>query len=381
MSHLHPLEIILALLLASIAIALLSARLKVPYPILLVLGGLGISFIPHLPRVHLHPDLVFLVFLPPLLYYAGFMTTWRDFRANLRPITLLAVGLVLFTTAAVALVATALVPGLPLAAAFVLGAIVSPPDAVAATAITERLRVPRRITTILDGESLVNDATALVAYRFAVVTVVTGYFSFSTAVGRFVAAASIGIVIGLAAAIVVVWISRRIHEPTIEGAIFLFTPYLAYLPAEWANASGVLAAVAAGIYVSRKLPTLTSPNARLRAFAVWETIVFLLNGVIFILIGLQLPVVMERLAHIPRSQLALYAAAVCATAILTRIIWVFPATYLPRLLSPTLRQRDPAPPWQHIAIISWAGMRGIVSLAAALALPLVTASNDPFPGR
>src|SRR5688572_10635 len=367
MSHLHPLEIILALLLASIAIALLSARLKVPYPILLVLGGLGISFIPHLPRVHLHPDLVFLVFLPPLLYYAGLMTTWRDFRANLRPIVLLAVGLVLFTTAAVALLATALVPGLPLAAAFVLGAIVSPPDAVAATAITERLRVPRRITTILDGESLVNDATALVAYRFAIAAVVTGYFSLSAALGRFVIAAAGGIAIGLAAAAVIVWISQRIHEPTVEGAVSLLTPYLAYLPAEWTGTSGVLAAVAAGIYVSRKLPTFASPNARLRAFAVWETIVFLLNGIIFILIGLHLPVVMERLAHIPRRQLALYALAVCATAILTRLLWVFAATYVRRTVSATLRQHDPVLPWRYVTIIGWSGMRGIVSLAAALA--------------
>jgi CPA1 family monovalent cation:H+ antiporter len=381
MSHLHPIELVLALLLAVMAMALLSARLKVPYPILLVLGGLGVSFIPRLPRVHLQPDLVFLVFLPPLLYYAGLMTTWRDFRANLRPIALLAVGLVLFTTVAIAFVANALIPGLPLAAAFVLGAIVSPPDAVAATAITERLRVPRRITTILDGESLVNDATALVAYRFAIAAVVTGQFSLPAALGKFVVAATLGILIGLVAAAVIVWVSQRIHEPNVEGAISLLTPYLAYLPAEWAGASGVLGAVAAGIYVSRKLPTFASPNARLRAFAVWETIVFLLNGIIFILIGLQLPVVMERLAHIPRGRLALYALAVCATAILTRIIWIFVATYVRRTVSAKLRQHDPVLPWRYVTIIGWSGMRGIVSLAAALALPLTTATDEPFPGR
>jgi CPA1 family monovalent cation:H+ antiporter len=381
MPHLHPIELILALLLLVIAIALLSARLKVPYPILLVLGGLAISFIPGLPRVQLQPDLVFLVFLPPLLYYAGLLTTWRDFRANFRPIALLAVGLVLFTTVAIALVASALIPGLPLAAAFVLGAIVSPPDAVAATAITERLRVPRRITTILDGESLVNDATALVAYRFAVAAIVTGYFSLTAALGQFVIAATAGTLIGLCAAAMIVWMSQRIREPNVEGAISLLTPYLAYLPAEWAGASGVLAAVAAGIYVSRKLPTFASPNARLRAFAVWETLVFLLNGVIFILIGLQLPVVMERLAAIPRSQLALYALAICATAILTRILWVFGATAIRRMLSAKLRQRDDVLPWRHVMLIAWSGMRGIVSLAAALALPMTTASANPFPGR
>ena len=381
MAHLHPVEVILALLLIAIGIALLSARLKVPYPILLVLGGLALSFIPGLPRVQLQPDLVFLVFLPPLLYYAGLLTTWRDFLANIRPISFLAVGLVLFTTAAVALVADALIPGLSLAGAFVLGAIVSPPDAVAATAITERLRVPRRITTILDGESLVNDATALVAYRFAVAAVVSGSFSLPAALSRFVVAAAGGILVGLAAAAAVVWVSQRIHEPTIGGAISLLTPYLAYLPAELIGTSGVLAAVAAGIYVSRKLPTFASPNARLRDSAVWETIVFLLNAIIFILIGLQLPVVLERLADIPRTTLLLYALAVSATAILTRILWIVPATHLLRSVIPALRRRDPAPPWQHTTVIAWTGMRGIVSLAAALALPVTTASNNPFPGR
>jgi CPA1 family monovalent cation:H+ antiporter len=377
-----PIQIIIALLALVAVLALLAERLKLPYPILLVLGGLAISFIPGLPRIHLRPELIFLVILPPLLYYAGLLTTWRDFRANLRPILLLAVGLVLATTLAVGAVAHALIPDLPWAAALALGAIISPPDAIAATSITERLHVPRRIVTILEGESLVNDATALVALRFALAAAVAsaGAFSLPAASLQFLWVAAGGIAIGLAVGYLSAWIICLIHQPGVAGTLALLTPFAAYLPAEALHVSGVLAVVATGLVMARRLPLATTARWRLRNDAVWDTLVFILNGLVFILIGLQLPSVMEGLGHFSFDTLCLYALAVSATAILVRIAWVFAVAPLTRTI-PAIRRRDPMPPWRHVAIVSWAGMRGVVSLAAALALPHYTAAGAPFPGR
>jgi CPA1 family monovalent cation:H+ antiporter len=376
----HGFEVLLGLLLVVAMVALAAERLRIPYPILLVLAGLGLSVIPGLPRLALHPDYVFLVFLPPLLYYAGSQTTWRDFRANLRPISMLAVGLVLATTVAVAWIAHALIPGMTWPVAFALGAIVSPPDAVAATAITERLHVPRRVVAILEGESLVNDATALVALRFAVAAVLTGTFSLPAASVQFLYVAVGGIAVGYLVGAVAAFLRCKVREPSVEGTISLLTPFVAYLPSEALGVSGVLAAVTAGIYMSRKLPLITSANSRLRNSAVWETLVFLLNGLLFVLIGLQLPSITESLSHIKPQQLLLYAVAVCLTAIVVRVLWVFLATYVPRLI-PALRRNDPAPPVRQVALIAWAGMRGVVSLAAALALPTQTNTGEPFPQR
>lgn len=381
MGMMDKVELVLGLLAAVAAIALLGRRLPVPFPILLVVGGLLLSLIPGLPPVRVTPDLVFLIFLPPILYPAALFTSWRDFQANLRPILLLAIGLVLFTILLVGYIAHGLIPELPLAAGFVLGAIVSPPDAIAAIAVAERLRVPRRIVAVLEGESLVNDATALVAYRFASAAVVTGSVALGQITERFFLVAVGGIAIGLAIGFLTTWLQRKIDDPPIEICLSLLTPFAAYLPAERLGLSGVLAVVTAGLYHGWRLPEITSSSTRLQAGPVWEMIEFLLNGFIFILIGLQLPEVLETLASYSTLRLAWYGAAVSLAVILIRVIWVFPATYLPRLLSKSLRQRDPYPAWQQVAIVAWTGMRGMVSLAAALAVPLTLQNGTPFPGR
>ena len=392
-------EIIVGLLVAVAALATLAARLKVPYPILLVLGGSALGFIPGLPRVRLDPELVFLLFLPPLLYVSALFTSWRDFRTNIRAISLLAVGLVLMTTFVVAAVVHA-VADLPWAAAFVLGAIVSPTDAIAATTVAQRLGVPRRIITILEGESLVNDATGIVAYRVAVAAVVTGAFSLWEAGLEFVVGAAGGIAVGFAVGWLVVWARRHVSEdPSVQNTVSLLTPFVAYLAAEelphglweWLHDligvpadlhfSGVLAVVTTGLYLGRKGPYITSSGTRLQGFATWELITFLLNGLIFVLIGLQLRDVLGSLDAYSVGQLILYAGLVSLTVVLVRILWVFPATYLPRKFSRRLRERDPSPSWRSVSVVAWTGMRGVISLAAALALPLEIASGIPFPER
>lgn len=373
-------ETILGLFVAVAALALLARKWEIPYPISLVLGGLLLALIPGLPNVRLDPELVFLFFLPPLLYPAALFTSWRDFKADLRAISLLSVGLVLFTTVAVGWL-THWLTGLPLAVGFVLGAIISPPDAVAATAITERLRVPRRIVTILEGESLVNDATALVAYRFAIAAVVTGTFSLSEASGQFILAGGGGIVFGLAIGWLAIRLQSRLDDPPVQTTISLLTPFAAYLPADKLGLSGVLAVVAAGIYIGRHAPMAVNARMRLQAHPFWEMIVFLLNGLIFILIGLQLPEVIKNLRDESWPTLLGHAAILCTAVILIRIAWVFPAAYLPRLMSKRIRARDPLPSWRPVMVVAWTGMRGVVSLAAAMALPLTLKDGSPFPGR
>lgn len=388
-------EAILVLLVAVAALATLADKINVPYPILLVIGGLALGFVPGLPRVELDPEVVFLLFLPPLLYVSALFTSWRDFRANLRPISLLAVGLVLATACTVAAVAHYAV-GLPWAAAFVLGAIVSPTDAIAATTVAQRLGVPRRIVTVLEGESLVNDATGIVAYRIAVVAVTTGAFSLWQAGLQFVLGAIGGIAVGLAVGWIVLWTRRHVSEnPSVQNTVSLLTPFAAYLLAEepahyaWDELglpgefafSGVLAVVACGLYLGRRSQTVVSPETRLQGYAFWELVSFLLNGLIFALIGLQLRGIVEGLTDYSAGELVLYAVLISATVILVRFLWVFPLTYLPRALSRSLRERDPTPPPQQITVIAWTGMRGVISLAAALALPLTIEGGAPFPGR
>jgi monovalent cation/hydrogen antiporter len=374
-------DLVLGLLVAIAALALIARKIKVPYPILFVVGGLLIALIPGLPRFQLEPELVFLLFLPPLIFPAALFTSWRDFRANLRPISLLALGLVLFTTVIVGWLAHHLIPGLPFAAAFALGAIISPPDAVAATAITQQLGVPRRIVTVLEGESLVNDASALVALRFAVAALVSGTFSVSAALIGFVIVSVGGVVLGLAAGWVSVRVQKWIDDPPVQIIISLLTPFAAYLPAERLGVSGVLAVVAAGLYVGWHSPEITDAKTRLQAYPFWEMVVYLLNGIVFILLGLQLPEVLHTLKSSSMLRVCGQAALLSLAVILIRIIWVFPATYLPRLLSPKLRQRDPYPDWRNVMIVAWTGMRGVVSLAAALGLPFALDNGQPFPGR
>ena len=375
-------EIFVGMLLAVAGLALLARKLHIPYPILFVLGGSLLGLIPGLPPVRLDPELVFVFFLPPLLFPAAMFTSWRDFRANLRPISLLAIGLVLFTTVAVALLAHHFM-GLSLAAGFVLGAIISPPDAIAATAIAQRLKIPRRIVTILEGESLVNDSTALVAYQFAKVAVLTGTFSLAKASGQFFIVSLGGILLGLAVGWLAEWFHRRVEDAPIEVTVSLLTPFAAYLPAEHLGVSGVLSVVTAGLYLGWRLPEITDYRTRLEARPVWDMVGFLLNGFVFILIGLQLPTVMQGLAKeaIPIHQLIWYSVIISVAVIGVRIFWVFPAAYLPRFFFKSLREKDPYPSWRHVTILGWTGMRGVVSLAAAMALPLEIKPGVPFPGR
>lgn len=382
MDSVHVFELVLGLLVAIVALTALAEKFAVPYPIALVLGGLGLALIPGLPDARLNPELVFILFLPPVLYGAAWSTSWRDFRRNLRPIVLLACGLTFFTTVVVALAAHALIPGLTLAGGFVLGAIVSPPDAAAATSIAQRLGLPRRIVTILEGESLVNDAMGLVLYKFAVAAVVTGAFSLPAAVGEFFYAGLGGVAVGLGLG----WLAgqaqiRLRHVPAVEILFTLLTAYAVYLAAEAIHVSGVLAAVTAGLYGGWIGPERLSAETRIQGVAVWNMFIFLLNGLIFILIGLQLRGVLSGVMS-DRSwmQLAFLGGLFSFVTIAVRLIWIFPSAYLPRLI-PSVRRADPTPSAKVLVVIGWTGMRGIVTLAAAIALPALTASGQPFPQR
>jgi monovalent cation/hydrogen antiporter len=370
-------QLVLVMLVAATVLAVVARRLGIPYPVLLVLGGLVIGLIPGLPVVTLEPDVVFLLFLPPILFGAGYFTSIRDLRSNVRPIGLLAVGLVLFTMVVVAVVAQAILPGLGWPAAFTLGAIVAPSDAVAATAVFERLGVPRRLVTILEGESLLNDGTALVAYRLALAAVATGTFSLAEAASTFVVASLGGVAVGLLVGICVAWFVRRLDDEVFSVVITFMAPVAAYLPAEHLELSGVLSAVAAGIWVGRRAPRALSSQVRISGYASWQILLFLINSAVFILIGLSLPQAVGRLAGWPPAELIGAAVGVSLAVILARIVWVFPAAYLPRKIR-WIRERDeaPAPSARSAAIVSWAGMRGVVSLAAALALPLSVPVRD-----
>lgn len=358
----------------------IARRINLPSPIVLVVAGATLALAPGLPRIALPPDLVLLVFLPPLIYYAAFGMSWQAFRNNLRPIVLLAVGCVLFTTIVVAAAAHWLI-GLPWPVAFVLGAIVSPPDTVAPLAIARRLGVPSRITSILEGEGLVNDATALVLFKFALAAVLTGVFSLTQATMTFAA-----IVVGEAMwGLLVGWLMLRLrfwaNEPRIEVTISLLTPFLAFWIPHAAGGSGVFATVVAGLYVGVNGVHLIRSKTRLQAVFFWDFVTYVIEGAIFLLTGLQARVVLEGLGSIAWSQLLLYAAAISLVAIGVRYIWVFPATYVQRWLSRTLRERDPAQPWQYPFIISFTGIRGVVSLAAALSIPVMINADQPFPDR
>ena len=374
LSHHEELQLF-ALLVAASALLVLVPVLRVPYPILLVLGGLAMGLVPGLPEVELPPDLVLVVFLPPLLYGAAFYTSLREFRANVRQIGLLAVGLVIATTAGVALVAHEVVTALSWEEAFILGAVVSPTDPIAATSIAARLGVSRRIVVVLEGESLVNDATALVLYRAAVVAAVGGAFSLWETGLRIVVAAVVGVAIGLVVGFVVREIRARIDHPQAEIGLSLLTGYLAYLPAEAIGASAVLAAVTAGIYVGWHAPVLTTPALRLQGAAFWDVMTFVVNSVLFALVGLQLPRLVEALGDVPAREVAWAAVAVSVAVVLIRVVWVFAFMFGPYVRG-WLGGRYPRAKWRTVAVVSWAGMRGAVSLAAALAIPLDVPQRD-----
>jgi monovalent cation/hydrogen antiporter len=367
--------VVLGLLGAVAAMLAVAPALRIPYPILLVLGGLAIGVIPGMPDVELQPELVFFGVLPPLLYGAAFFTSLRDLRANVKPIGLLAIGLVAMTTVGVAVVAHAAIDGLTWPSAFVLGAIVSPTDPIAATAIARRLGVPRKLVAIVEGESLVNDGTGLVLYRVAVAAVVTGSFSALDTGGLFVVTALGGVAVGLAVGWIVRQVRLRLDNPPAELTISLLTGYFAFISAELLGVSAVLAAVTAGIYLGWHTPELTSPQVRLQGLAVWEIVQYLLNALLFVLVGLQLPIVVDALGEIPGARLMGYAALVSATVIAVRFAWVFAVLHAPKRIAGRVSS------WRGAVFLSWAGMRGALALAAALALPLETDAGAPFPGR
>jgi Na+/H+ antiporter len=375
------LQLIIGLLLVVALLATLARRIGVPYPILLVVGGLGLALVPGSPQVELNPDLVLLLFLPPLLYADAWEMSWRDFRTNKRAIGQLSIGLVLATVLVVGCTAHALIPGMPWAVAFALGAIVSPTDAVAAAAIATQVGLPRKLVAILEGESLVNDASALVAYRFAVVAVATGTFSVTTAALTFVYVAVAGVALGLLGGWVIAWISKRIADPYILILFSLVSPYLVWLPAERLHVSGVLAAVTAGLYMGHRSPRIIRAEARIAANAVWETWVLLLNGLAFILLGLQLRTVVEGFERGQLTSMVGLGLLVTLVVVAVRIIWVYPSAIIPRALFPSIRQKDPLPTMRALFVVGWSGMRGVVSLATALALPLTIQSGGHFPYR
>ena len=376
----------LTLLLFSIGIGLtiLSKRINVPYPIVLIIGGAVLACIPKLPQVRLDPDLIFTIFLPPLLFAGAFRTEWPAFRARIRAISLLAFGLVLFTTVAVAWVAHHFF-GMSWATGFVLGAIVSPPDAVAATAITHRLRVPKALITMIEGESLINDATGLTAYRCALVAVSTGDFNHFHAARSFAFVTVTGIVIGLSAGLLAVLAFRLFaklskDDPMTLIAVTLLLPYAIYLPCEHIQSSGVLATVTAGIVVGHNATRIFEMKQLMMGNHVWEMVEYLLNVVIFILIGLAMPEVVSGLSGYAPWTLVKFAVILAVAMTLVRIIWVFPAAYVP-FLFPSVRKSEKLPPVSGVMILAWTGMRGVVSLAAAIAIPVSLANGTLFPDR
>jgi CPA1 family monovalent cation:H+ antiporter len=377
----HQFEVVLALLVAIVALGLVAQRLELPAPALFVLGGLGIALVPGLPPVAFEPHLIFTIFVPPLLYRASLLASWRDLHANYRPIMLLSVGLVVFTTVVVGLAAHAVLPGLPLGAAFALGALVSPPDAAAATAFLRQLVVPRRIATILEGEGLVNDATAIIAYRMAVAAVVTGTFSLGGAGLQFLRVGSLGVAVGFAIGWLVRLLRQRIHAPEIESTISLLTPFAAFLPAEALGVSGVLAVVTSGLYLARFGPRLLAPDTRLQTEGMWGVVGFVIEGLTFIFVGLELREVLKGLGVYSRMELGLAIGAVSLATLSARLIWVFASSYAPRWLRFGAGHQDPFVSWRYVFFIGWAGLRGADSLVLALALPLLTATGAPFPGR
>jgi monovalent cation/hydrogen antiporter len=374
------LQMALLLFAVLVAVAIAARRLDIAPSILLVVAGVVLALIPGLPRLELAPELVLLGVLPPLIYSAGVAMSWREFRFNLRPIALFAIGCVIFTACAVAAAAHWLL-GLPWAVAFVLGAIIAPPDVVAPLAIARRLGLPRRLVVVLEGEGLANDATALILYRFAAAAVSTGLFSFAQATGAFTL-----IIIGeIAYGIGIGWLSLRLRrwarDPRVEITLSLMTPYVAYwVPAELGG-SGVLATVAAGLYVSWNGPLLIPAATRLQGIFFWDLVIYYLEGLIFLVMGLQARTLIDRMNEFSPGDLAFGILLTVGIAVVARFIWVFPAVYVPRWLSPSLAKRDPSPPWQWAFLLAFIGIRGVVSLAAALGLPFLTASGAPFPYR
>jgi len=372
--------VVFGLLVAVSALAVVARLVRIPYPIFLVCGGLAIGFVPGMPDIELEPDIVLLVFLPPLLYAAAFFSNLRELRAHWRPIGMLAIGLVIVTTLAIAAVAHYVI-GLDWPVAFVLGAIVSPTDAVAPATILRRLGVPRRVVTIVEGENLTNDWTALVTYKFAVAAVVTGSFSLIEAGPEFVLTGVGGVAVGVIAAKAIAAVRRRLDDPPTEITISLLTAYAAYLPAEELGLSGVIAAVTVGVVLGWQASELTTHTTRLQLYAIWEILQFLLNALLFVLVGLQMHTVLDQLDSRDGGELVAQAALISIVVILVRVAWVFGLSAVSRSVRERIGGSNAVADWKETTIIAWSGMRGAVSLAAALAIPLQTDAGAAFPER
>ena len=373
-------QIFMILLAVLAGTALLARRINIAPAILLMVAGIALVFVPGMPSVELPPNLVLLMVLPPLIYSASVAMSWREFKSNLRPIILLAVGCVIFTAFMVA-AATHYLIGLPWSVGFLLGAIVAPPDVVAPLAIARKLGIPRRILVVLEGEGLANDATALILYRFAVAAISTGLFSLPKATGTFAAIVACEILFGLAIGWLSLHARHRTRDPQIEITLSLITPYLAFWIPEHFGGSGVIATVACGLYMSWNGPLLISAATRLQGIFFWDLVIFLVEGMLFLLTGSQMRLLYEKSKAFPLQEIALTTALVVAIVIIARFAWVYPAVYLPRILSKRLRERDPAPSWRVTFVLGFTGVRGAVSLAAALALPLALPGGEGFPYR
>lgn len=381
MTHFPPVALALAFAALLVAVTAFARRLPVPAPILQVAAGFLVALVPGTGMPQLDPDVVFFVFLPPILWAAAFFTSLRDFGANRRPIASLAIGLVLVTSVAVAIAARTLFPGMTWPVALALGAIVSPPDAVAATAIVSRLPVPRRVIVILEGESLVNDASALILYRSAVAAAVAGTFSWGESIVRFFVDAGVGVLVGILIAWIVIRGLRWSKDPMAETLLTLAAPYVAWLSAESLHVSAVLACVAGGLYLRRHFSGAVAPMSRLQNQAIWDLLIFVLNAAIFLLLGMQSRSLLKSVAPGTLGALLRAGAIIGIVAIVVRLFWVPTVTVIPRLVGRRLRRRDPMPSWKPVFLIAWTSMRGIVSMATALALPLALDNGQPFPYR
>ncbi|MFB8773383.1 Na+/H+ antiporter [Streptomyces broussonetiae] len=371
---------LLLLVAGSAVVAGAGRRTPVPAPLLLVAAGLAVSYVPGVPDYHIDPHVVLPLILPPLLHLAAIDSSYLDLRAQIRPVALLSVGYVLFATVAVGWAAHLIVPGLPLTAALVLGAVVAPPDAVAATAVARRVGLPSRITTILQGESLVNDATAITAYRVALAAAVGEGATWAGGIAEFLVAAIGGIGVGLVLMVPIHWLRLHLKEPLLQNTLSLLIPFIAYAVAEQVHASGVLAVVVVALYLGHRAWQVDFAT-RLQEGAVWKMVAFVLESAVFALIGLQLPVVLGGLGTDDNWSVVWYAVALFLVVVAARFVWVYPATFLPRMLSARIRERETNPGWKGTFIISWAGMRGVVSLAIAFSIPVTMHDGEPFPGR
>lgn len=374
-------ELVLGLLGIISLLSVIAVRFRFPFPVLLVFAGLAIGLTPGLPHVEIEARWVFLVFLPPLLFGSAVLFPWKEFRANLRSIFLLAIGLVLTTTAAVAFSTWWLIPGMSLAAGFVLGAIVSPPDAVAANSVLKNLAVPQRVQNVLEGESLVNDASGLVAWQFAVAALVTGTFSLRLAAMEFFVMSIGGVIVGLLLAAAIAAMMKRVQDRVVEMTLFMMTPYMVYLAAEHFEVSGVLGVVAAGMYIGHHSDAILSSRARVEGVPVWSFVLNLLNSLVFILIGLQFPRMMESLTGVPTLHLAGYVLLVVGVVVFVRFVWIFAISWLLKRVFIPKAFKEPPIETRHLIIMSWCGMRGVVSLAAAMAVPYANKAGEPISER